>query len=69
MPGENAAALLFMGLFDDAGWYLQGGNTFPDGLPPFAHSPQYLNLFALVLNALHVKRCADEKAAAQAARG
>lgn len=63
LPGEQAVALLFMDLFQDAQWFAHGGR-FPDGLPPYAHSPQYLTLFAMVYDTIQRKRSADEKRAA-----
>jgi hypothetical protein len=66
--GEQAVAVLFIGLFQDAEWYLQGGGAFPDGLPPYAHTPQYLSLFSVVLNTIQTRRNRDEAAAIAAAR-
>jgi len=68
LPGERAVALLFLGLFHDATWYLQGGGQFPDGLPPYAHSPYYLTLFSEVLTALQTKRAREERDALALAR-
>jgi hypothetical protein len=68
--GERAVVGLFTSLFTDAAWYLQGDGRFPDGLPPYAHSPQYLSLFSEVLQMIRTKqqRDAANAAAAQAAR-
>lgn len=68
LPGERAVALLFLGLFNDATWYQQGGGQFPDGLPPYAHSPYYLTLFSQVLTMLRIKQARDERDALAAAR-
>lgn len=52
--------MLIAGLFADAAWYQQGGGQFPDGLPPYAHSPYYLELFAIVLQTVNRKQAADQ---------
>jgi hypothetical protein len=52
LPGEQAVAAQIDRLFEDAGWYMARESQFPDGLTPYAHTPEYLQAFNLATEAI-----------------